>query len=152
MAASSSFFNDSTKPAAEQINGFNQTVVEEFRANGGKVGGRFDGVPLALLHTVGAKSAEPRINPLFLYEHGGKRYVSASYAGSDKDPAWAHNLRANPEVRIEFGGEDHSAVARELPEEERAPVFAALAERAPFFAQHQQKTARKIPLFELVRR
>ncbi|MGL6234447.1 MAG: nitroreductase family deazaflavin-dependent oxidoreductase [Segniliparus sp.] len=142
---------DPAKLTADQLNGFNQAVVAEFRANGGKVGGAFDGVPLALLHTVGAKSGQPRTNPLFLYEREGRRYLPASYAGADKDPAWAHNLRANPAARVEFGAEDYEAVARELPEEERAELFAVLAAQIPTFAQYQAKTSRKIPLFELVR-
>ena len=151
MTDASSSQVDPTKLTADQLNGFNQAVVAEFRANGGKVDGTFAGVPLALLHTVGAKSGQPRTNPLFLYEREGRRYLPASYAGADKDPAWAHNLRAHPRVRVEFGSEDYSAVARELPEEERAGLFAALAEQAPVFAQYQAKTTRKIPLFELVR-
>ncbi|GAS92039.1 nitroreductase family deazaflavin-dependent oxidoreductase [Mycolicibacterium brisbanense] len=133
------------------LDAFNRGVVEEFRANGGKVGGQFEGGNLLLLHTTGAKSGKPRLTPLAYVTVEGKMLIVGSYAGAPKDPAWVHNLRANPQVRIEVGGETYDATARELPAGERDATYPKLTELAPAFAEYQSKTSRVIPLFELVR-
>lgn len=133
------------------LDAFNRGVVEEFRANGGKVGGQFEGGNLLLLHTTGAKSGKPRLTPLAYVTVEGKMLIVGSYAGAPKDPAWVHNLRANPQVRIEVGGETYDATARELPAGERDATYPKLTELAPAFAEYQAKTSRVIPLFELVR-
>ncbi|ORA35031.1 nitroreductase family deazaflavin-dependent oxidoreductase [Mycobacterium aquaticum] len=133
------------------LDAFNRGVVEEFRANGGKVGGQFEGGNLLLLHTTGAKSGKPRLAPLAYVTVEGKMLIVGSYAGAPKDPAWVHNLRANPQVRIEVGGETYDATARELPVGERNATYPKLTELAPAFAEYQSKTSRVIPLFELVR-
>lgn len=133
------------------LDDFNRNVVEEFRANGGKVGGPFEGGTLLLLHTTGAKSGQPRLSPLAYLEVDGRMLIVGSYAGAPKDPAWVHNLRANPKARIEVGTDAYDVTARELPAEERDAAYPKIIERAPVFAEYQSKTTRAIPLFELVR-
>ncbi|MED5815384.1 nitroreductase family deazaflavin-dependent oxidoreductase [Mycolicibacterium sp. 050232] len=136
---------------AAALDDFNRNVVEEFRANGGKVGGPFEGGTLLLLHTTGAKSGQPRLSPLAYLTVDGRVLIVGSYAGGPKDPAWVHNLRANPNVHVEVGTESYDATARELPAEERDATYPKIVERAPVFAEYQAKTTRAIPLFELVR-
>ncbi|OBF97033.1 deazaflavin-dependent nitroreductase [Mycobacterium sp. 852002-51152_SCH6134967] len=133
------------------IKDFNASIVDEFRANGGKVGGPFEGGNLLLLHTTGAKSGQRRVSPLAYLRHEDRIYVVGSYAGSDKDPAWVHNLRANPKVNVEVGTTDYDATARELPHQERDELYPKLVEYAPVFAEYQAKTSRVIPVFELAR-
>lgn len=135
----------------EFLDDFNRNVVEEFRANGGKVGGPFEGGNLLLLHTTGAKSGKPRLSPLAYLTVDGKMLIVGSYAGAPKDPAWVHNLRANPKVHIEVGTEAFDATARELPDAEREAAYPKIVEAAPVFAEYQSKTTRTIPLFELQR-
>lgn len=135
----------------EFLDGFNRHVVEEFRANGGKVGGQFEGADLLLLHTTGAKSGKPRLSPLAFLTIDGKMLIVGSYAGAPKDPAWVHNLRANPKVRIEVGTDSYDATARELPDDERDAAYPKIAAAAPVFAEYQANTSRAIPLFEIIR-
>ncbi len=130
---------------------FNRNVVEEFRANGGKVGGPFEGGTLLLLHTTGAKSGQPRVSPLAYLTIDGKMLIVGSYAGAPRSPAWVHNLRANPKAFIEVGTQAYEVDVRELPDDERAATYPKLAELAPVFAEYQAKTTRAIPLFELTR-
>lgn len=136
---------------AAALSDFNRQIVEEFRANAGKVGGPFEGSTLVLLHTVGAKSGQPRLSPLAYLEIDGKALVVGSYAGAPKDPAWVHNLRANPSARIEIGTDAYDVTARELPADERDATYPKIVGKAPVFAEYQAKTSRAIPLFELVR-
>lgn len=136
---------------AAALSDFNRQIVEEFRANGGKVGGPFEGGTLVLLHTVGAKSGQPRLSPLAYLEIDGKVLIVGSYAGAPKHPAWVHNLRANPKAHIEIGTDAYDVTARELPDDERDATYPKIVERAPVFAEYQAKTSRAIPLFELVR-
>jgi deazaflavin-dependent oxidoreductase (nitroreductase family) len=133
------------------LDDFNRNVVEEFRANGGKVGGPFEGGSLLLLNTTGAKSGQPRLSPLAYLDVDGRMLIVGSYAGAPKDPAWVHNLRANPKAHIEVGTEAYDVIARELPDEERDAAYPKIIEAAPVFAEYQSKTTRAIPLFELVR-
>jgi deazaflavin-dependent oxidoreductase (nitroreductase family) len=130
---------------------FNTTLIAEFRANGGKVGGPFENGTLLLLTTTGAKTGKPRISPLAYYTIDGKMIIIGSYAGADQHPAWVHNLRANPRAHIEVGATEYDVVARELPAAERDDVFAEVVKAAPVFAEYQAKTSRVIPLFELQR-
>jgi deazaflavin-dependent oxidoreductase (nitroreductase family) len=130
---------------------FNSDVIEEFRANGGKVGGPFENSTLLLLHTTGAKSGAPRVNPVGYFDVDGKLIVVGSYAGADIDPAWVHNLRAHPRAQVEIGSDTVDVEARELPADERDATWAQIAVMAPPFAAYQDKTDRTIPLFELVR-
>ncbi|MDM2420318.1 nitroreductase family deazaflavin-dependent oxidoreductase [Mycobacteroides abscessus] len=130
----------------------NRQVIEDFRTNEGKSTGRFEGVPLVLLHTVGAKSGKPGVNPLYLFEHDGRRYVTASFSGNSKTPAWAINARAQGEVIVEMPNEQYRADIVEVPEHERRTLYAQLAEEFPPFQQYQHRTERVIPMFELVRK
>ena len=133
------------------LDDFNRNVVEEFRANGGKVGGPFEGGNLLLLNTTGAKSGQPRLSPLAYLDVDGRMLIVGSYAGAPKDPAWVHNLRANPKAHIEVGTEAYDVIARELPGAERDAAYPKIIEAAPVFAEYQSKTTRAIPLFELQR-
>ncbi|HLG79067.1 MAG TPA: nitroreductase family deazaflavin-dependent oxidoreductase [Ktedonobacteraceae bacterium] len=135
----------------QAINDWNRQVIEEFRANGGKVGGQFAGAPLLLLTTTGAKSGQPRIAPLAYANDGGHIYIFASKAGAPTNPDWYHNLLAHPDVTVEIGTERFAAKAVVLPEAERDRIFAIQAKLNPGFAAYQEKTTRKIPVVELVR-
>ena len=129
----------------------NAGIVEEFRANGGKVGGPFEGGTLLLLHTTGAKSGDPKLSPLAYLAIDGKTYIVGSYAGAPKAPAWVHNLRATPKAYIEIGTDAYDVDVRELPADERDALYPKIIEAAPVFAEYQAKTTRVIPLFELTR-
>lgn len=133
------------------LDAFNRGVVEEFRANAGRVGGPFEGATLVLLHTVGAKSGRPRLSPLAYLEIDGKVLIVGSYAGAPTHPAWVHNLRADPKAHIEIGTDAYDVTARELPDDERDATYPKIVAVAPVFAEYQAKTTRAIPLFELVR-
>jgi deazaflavin-dependent oxidoreductase (nitroreductase family) len=130
---------------------FNPDVIAEFRANGGKVGGPWQNSTLLLLHTTGAKSGAPRVNPVGYFDIDGKVIIVGSYGGADIHPAWVHNLRAHPRTRIEIGPETIDVEARELPSDEREAAWARIAAIAPPFARYQTQTNRTIPLFELKR-
>lgn len=136
---------------AATLNDFNTGIVAEFRANGGIVGGPFEGGTLLLLHSTGAKSGKTRLSPLAYMTIDGKMLIIGSYAGAPKDPAWVHNLRANPRAYIEVGTDAYDVAVRELPADERDVTYAKLAELAPVFGEYQAKTTRAIPLFELTR-
>ena len=137
-----------TSPADQ----FNQRTIAEFRANHGRVGGNFAGAPLLLLHTVGARSGQPRMNPMMYLADGGRYLVFASKAGSDSNPDWYWNLRANPDVTIEVGDETIAVHATELTGAERDEKYRIQSERFPGFAGYQQKTSRTIPVIALTRR
>jgi deazaflavin-dependent oxidoreductase (nitroreductase family) len=130
---------------------FNQTVVDEFRANHGKVSGPFEGQDLLLLTTQGAKSGLPRLVPLSYLTIEGAMFLVGSLAGADVDPAWAHNLRANPRAHIDLGTQAFDVLARELPRNERDATFPKVTAAEPIYAEYQAKTTRAIPLFELRR-
>ena len=136
-------------PDTETIKAFNNGVADEFRANGGKVGGPFEGADLLLLTTTGAKSGQPRVSPLAYFRIDGKLLIIGSFAGSDVNPAWVHNLRSNPAARVEIGTESSDVTARELPSDERDELFGQITAASPGFAEYQAKTTRVIPLFEL---
>ncbi|OBI92269.1 nitroreductase family deazaflavin-dependent oxidoreductase [Mycobacterium sp. 1245805.9] len=136
-------------PDTATINAFNTSIIDEFRSNEGRVGGQFEGANLLLLHTTGAKSGQPRISPLAYFRIDGKLIIIGSFAGAPKDPAWVHNLRANPAARVEIGTDAFDVTARELPKAERDALFEKVAAAAPGFAEYQSKTSRVIPLFEL---
>jgi deazaflavin-dependent oxidoreductase (nitroreductase family) len=128
---------------------FNAKVIDEFRANEGRVGGMFEGMPLLLLHHTGARSGQSRINPL-AYRRDGDRYVIfASKAGAPSDPDWYRNLKAHPDVSIEVGNETLDVLASEATGEERERLFRAQAAEVPAFAEYEQKTDRVIPVMVL---
>ena len=129
---------------------FNTHNIDEFRRNGGKVGGQFEGFPLLLLTSQGAKSGAQRVNPVAYFDVDGKVYIVGSAAGRDSDPAWVHNIRANPSVTVEIGSKaPKPATARELRRDERDSIYQIVVERAPGFGEYQERTDRLIPVFEL---
>ncbi len=128
---------------------FNTSIIEEFRANEGRVGGMFEGVPLLLLHHTGAKSGKPRINPLVYERDGGRYVVFASKAGAPTNPDWYHNLSAKPNATIEVGRDTIEVVASELTGEQRERLYREQAERSPQFAQYAERTDRVIPVIAL---
>jgi deazaflavin-dependent oxidoreductase (nitroreductase family) len=138
-------------PSADFMKEFNKNLVEEFRANGGKVGGQFAGADLLLLTTTGAKSGQPRLAPLAYFTVDGKMIIIGSKAGADTNPDWVHNLRANPRAHIEVGTDAYDVSSRELPRDERDALFDKVVAAAPGFGEYQSKTSRVIPLFELTR-
>jgi deazaflavin-dependent oxidoreductase (nitroreductase family) len=132
-------------------NAFNRQLIEEFRANGGKVGGMFAGAPLLLLTTTGAKSGQQRVAPLAYTTDNGRLVVIASKGGAPTHPDWFHNLRANPEATVEVGTETFPVRAT-IPEgEERQRLFDQMAGQMPNFAEYQRNTTRKIPVVVLER-
>ncbi len=131
---------------------WNDKIIAEFRANEGRVGGNFEGAPLLLLHTTGAKSGQERVNPM-MYQAAGESFaVFASKAGADTNPDWLHNLRANPEASVEVGTETVEVTARVLDEKEREPIWETQKSRYPGFADYEDKTSRVIPVVMLDRR
>lgn len=123
----------------------NRKLIEEFRAAGRQLPGR----PLLLLTTTGARSGQPRTNPMMYVRLDDRLLVIASAAGSPRHPDWYHNLVANPAVTVEADGERYEATAR--PADDRDELFARIAEKYPFFIDHQAGIDRTIPVVELVR-
>jgi deazaflavin-dependent oxidoreductase (nitroreductase family) len=131
---------------------FNQSVIDEFHANGGKVGGYFAGANMLLLHTIGAKSGQRRTNPLVYVLDRDRIVVIASKGGADSNPDWYYNLLANPAVTVEIGTEQFRARATAVTEEpERSRLYAKMVEHRSGFAEYEQKTSRKIPVVVLER-
>jgi deazaflavin-dependent oxidoreductase (nitroreductase family) len=130
---------------------WNQQVIDEFRANEGRVGGQFENMTLLLLHTVGAKSGQPRINPVATIEDGDRQVIIASKGGADTHPDWYFNVVANPEVEVELGLEKYRAQAEVAPEPERTELFGKMASVYPGFAEYERKTERVIPVITLRR-
>jgi deazaflavin-dependent oxidoreductase (nitroreductase family) len=139
------------KPNTEALKALNGNITDEFRANAGKVGGRYEGNELLLLTTTGAKSGEPRVAPLVAFRVDGKLLIVAGYAGADVNPAWVHNLRANPRAHVEVAASSFDVVARELEPSEREAVIPKINVLTPDFAyaNYQSKTTRTIPIFAL---
>ncbi|MEO5982931.1 MAG: nitroreductase family deazaflavin-dependent oxidoreductase [Pedococcus sp.] len=131
---------------------WNQGVIEEFRANGGQVGGPFAGAPILLLHTIGAKSGSERTNPMMYQAVGESFAVFASRAGDDHNPDWYHNLLAHPDVTVEVGTETLEVTAHVLDPQEREPIWHKQKTRYPGFAKYEAKTTRVIPVVMLDRR
>ncbi|MEH1027448.1 nitroreductase family deazaflavin-dependent oxidoreductase [Micromonospora profundi] len=131
------------------MSGWNDKVIEEFRANGGQVGGQFAGAPLLLLHTVGAKSGQSRVNPMMYLKVDGGYAVFASKGGAPTSPDWYHNLLAQPRVRAEIGTETVGLVARVATGDERERIWNAQKAAYPGFADYEQKTTRQIPVVVL---
>ena len=131
---------------------FNQSVIDEFHANGGKVGGYFAGANMLLLHTIGAKTGQHRTNPLVYVPDEDRIVVIASKSGADSNPDWYYNLLANPAVTVEIGTEQFRARATAVTEEpERSRLYAKMVEHRSGFAEYEQKTSRKIPVVVLER-
>jgi len=136
---------------ADDMNDFNRKLIQEFRANGGKVGGQFASSPLAVFTMTGAKSGRPREIPLVYTTDGDRLVVIASKGGAPTNPDWYHNLVANPEVKVELPGETYQGRAVEQTGEERDRLYDQQAAQMPFFAEYQRGTDRKIPLFTIER-
>jgi deazaflavin-dependent oxidoreductase (nitroreductase family) len=130
---------------------WNQSIIDEFRANSGKVGGPFAGKTLLILHTVGAKSGQERINPTAYVAVGDRLVIIASKGGAPTNPDWYYNILANPLVTVEIGTEQFQAQAVVVKEPERTRLFNQMVEMMPGFADYQQKTKRVIPVITLTR-
>ena len=128
---------------------FNSKIIEEFRANEGKVGGPFQGAPLLLLHTVGAKSGQPRVNPMMYQRVPGGYAVFASKGGAPVNPDWYHTVLAHPRVTAEIGTGTVEFLARVAEGEERERIWTAQKSAYPGFADYEQKTTRQIPVIIL---
>ncbi len=133
------------------MNDFNTTIIEEFRANEGKLGGPFEGAPMLLLHSTGAKSGKERINPMMYRVVGDDMAVFASKGGAPTNPDWYHNLGAHPEATIEIGTETVPVVARVAQGDERTEIWEAHKKANPGFADYEKNTTRQIPVVILKR-
>ena len=136
------------------MNEFNRQVIEEFRSNGGKVGGPFEGATMVLVHHIGARSGTERITPLVTRVDGGDRYIFASKAGAPDHPAWYHNLMATPRISVELadgagGIESVDVEVVELTGEDRNRVWEAQKADVPQFAEYEAGTDRTIPVLAL---
>jgi deazaflavin-dependent oxidoreductase (nitroreductase family) len=128
---------------------YNRRIIDEFRANRGRVGGEWEGTPLLLLHHTGARSHEERVTPLG-YLPDDERYVLvASNGGARNNPHWYHNLNAHPDVLIEVGTETLAVASHEAAGEERERLFGALVERYPHLSEYEQKAGRAVPVMVL---
>jgi len=130
---------------------WNQKVIEEFRANEGKVGGQFEGAPVLLLTTTGAKSGRRHTTPMMYLAGDDMLYVFATKAGAPTNPDWYHNLVANPAVTVEVAADTYEATAAPLARGERDRVYAKQAALYPGFGEYQEKTTRVIPVVALTR-
>jgi deazaflavin-dependent oxidoreductase (nitroreductase family) len=130
---------------------WNEKIIEEFRANEGKVGGYFANNTLLLLHTTGAKSGKERVNPLATYEDDERLVIIASKGGAPSNPDWYYNVVANPMVEVEYGTEKFQAKATVTSEPERSELFEKMVSRMPGFAEYREKTSRVIPVITLTR-
>jgi deazaflavin-dependent oxidoreductase (nitroreductase family) len=135
-----------------RVNDWNARNIAEFRGNHGKVGGDFEGAPLLLLHTTGARSGKLRINPLMYLKDGERYLVFASKGGADTNPDWYHNLKAHPNVQIEVGDETINVHAEEIVGPERDTLYGRQAALYPRFADYQLQTKRIIPVVALTKR
>jgi len=130
---------------------FNEKLIDEFRANGGKVGGPFEGAPLLLLHTTGAKTGRTRVKPLAYRREGDRLVVFGTKGGAPTNPEWYYNVRANPRVTVEVGSDRFEADATVAPPDERDRIWRLQTRDVPVFADYQQKTDRTIPVVILER-
>jgi deazaflavin-dependent oxidoreductase (nitroreductase family) len=145
-------FTRRTSQNPPELEALNESIVGQLRANDGAVvDGPMAGFPLLVLRSTGAKSGRPRVNPLYYLDREGHWYVVGSYAGLDKDPAWVHNLRANPSAQIEIGAALHEVTARELVGSERDRLWTVLLASNPTFAEYEKTITRVMPVFELMR-
>jgi deazaflavin-dependent oxidoreductase (nitroreductase family) len=134
------------------MNDFNQRIIEEFRANEGRVGGMFETMPLLLLHHTGARSGTAYTNPLAYLRDGDRYVIFASKGGAPDNPGWYYNLKAQPETTIEVGTDTLDVHADEAETAERDRLFDTQAERSPAFAEYQAKAGRVIPVMVLTPR
>jgi deazaflavin-dependent oxidoreductase (nitroreductase family) len=136
----------------ESASDYNAKIIEEFRANNGRVGGEWAGSPLILIHHIGARSGTERVQPLGCFILGdGCFAIVASNGGSPAHPDWYYNVKANPRITAEVGGETFTVIAEELDAAARAELWPTLVAEAPSLGEYQTKTARQIPVFMLTR-
>jgi deazaflavin-dependent oxidoreductase (nitroreductase family) len=134
------------------MNDFNGSIIKEFRENAGKVGGMFEGAPMILVHHIGAKSGTERVAPLAYLSDGGRMFIFASKGGADENPAWYHNLVANPKVTVEVGTETFQVTASVVADRaERDEIYAKQVVVMPGFGDYERNTTRIIPVIELKR-
>jgi deazaflavin-dependent oxidoreductase (nitroreductase family) len=137
-------------PTPGESSDYNTTIIEEFRAGRGHVGGIWAGTPMILIHHIGARSGIERVTPLACSAQPGDRYVIvASNGGSPADPDWCRNLRANPTITVEVGARAFAALAEELDDAARADLWPRLVAQFPALGDHQAKTTRQFPVFLL---
>jgi deazaflavin-dependent oxidoreductase (nitroreductase family) len=135
------------------VNDFNQQIIDDFRANGGKAGGMFEGMPMVILHTTGRKSGKERLNPLAYLPLDDGWAIFASKAGAPTHPDWYHNIVADPEVSIEVGTDTVDVTARVAEGAERGRIWETQKANAPGFAEYEEKAeGREIPVIVLTRR
>lgn len=137
---------------SNELDDFNRQIMEEFRANKGKVGGHFEGVPLTIVHHTGAKSGIVRHAPLAYLPNGDDVVIFGSKGGQPTNPAWYHNLIANPDTVIELGDEIVPVHVREAKGAERDELFSRQKKASPAFAEYEAATTRVIPVLVLERR
>jgi deazaflavin-dependent oxidoreductase (nitroreductase family) len=130
---------------------YNRLTAEEFRANHGQTKGDFEGRPILLLSTLGAKTGDERVTPLIYADYGDRLIVTAAAGGQPNNPGWYYNLVANPTVRVEVGDEVFSVDAIVTSGADRAVIFAERCASSPAFNEYQQKTTREIPIIALTR-
>ncbi len=134
------------------MNDFNSAIIEEFRAHGGRVGGPFEGAPLLLLTSTGAKSGQLRTTPVMYLPDDERMVIFASKAGAPTHPAWYHNLLADPSGTVEVGTDSFEVSASVASGEERERLYRRQSELYPQFADYAQKTTREIPVVVLERK
>jgi deazaflavin-dependent oxidoreductase (nitroreductase family) len=133
-------------------NDYNAKIIEEFRANQGRVGGPWAGTTLILIHHLGARSGIQRVTPLACSPQADGRFaVVASNGGAPTHPDWYHNLKANPRITVEVGTQTFTVLAEELDDTARAQLWPKLVAEAPTVGEHQARTTRQIPVFVLTR-
>jgi deazaflavin-dependent oxidoreductase (nitroreductase family) len=141
-----------TKPAPGEISAFNAMMIEEFRANEGRVSGPFAGTPMILIHHIGARSGIERVTPLACSPQAdGQLAIVAANGGAPAHPGWYYNLRAHPRITVEVGAETFTVLAEELEGTARAGLWAKLVAEFPSVGEFQARTARRIPVFLLTR-
>jgi deazaflavin-dependent oxidoreductase (nitroreductase family) len=131
---------------------FNASIIDEFRANEGKVGGPFEGAPMVLLHTIGRRSGTERVNPLVYWPQGDQLVIFASQGGAPIHPDWYRNLMAKPDTTVEVGADTVAVHARDLEGDEYRDLWDRITAAIPGLAEYQAKTTRRIPLIMLERR
>jgi deazaflavin-dependent oxidoreductase (nitroreductase family) len=130
----------------------NEQVIDDFRANGGRVGGPYEGAPIILVHHAGARTGTKRVSPLAYFpQEDGRMVIVASKQGALENPAWYHNLKANPRIDVEVGAETFPVVVEEITGEERDAVWAGIVAMAPGVGEYQKMMSRTIPLLRLTR-
>lgn len=131
---------------------WNAGIIDEFRSNDGVVSGMFEGKPLLILHSTGAKTGQVRVNPLMYHQDGDNIHIFASKAGAPDNPDWFYNLKANPDATIEIGTETKRVHATEVTGDERDRIYASMADRFPQFGEYQDGNDRTIPVIRLAAR